>query len=90
MDDEHCVIAVISFEVAKFNRAADKTLSQRLFYMSCRLPWCVENEGRAMHCPPLAPVATSAKRRCKNTNFLESGKFFFNVSLLIPCIALSI
>ena len=35
MDEEHCVITVPN-EVAKFNRAADKTPLQRLSYMSCR------------------------------------------------------
>ncbi len=35
MDVVHCVITVPN-EVAKFNRAADKTPLQRLFYMSCR------------------------------------------------------
>lgn len=33
MDDAHCIIAVISSEVAKFKRAADKTPLQRLFYV---------------------------------------------------------
>ena len=37
MDVEHCVIAVTS-EVAKFLFAADKTLLQRLFNMSCLPP----------------------------------------------------
>ena len=37
MDVVHCVITVPN-EVAKFNRAADKTPLQRLSYMSCRAP----------------------------------------------------
>ncbi len=37
MDIEHCVIAE-SIEVAKFRIAADKTLLQRLFNMSCFPP----------------------------------------------------
>ena len=44
MDVVHCVITVPN-EVAKFNRAADKTPLQRLSYMSCRPPLTLSGFG---------------------------------------------
>lgn len=44
MDVVHCVITVPN-EVAKFNRAADKTPLQRLSYMSCRTPLTIADFG---------------------------------------------
>ena len=44
MDVVHCVITVPN-EVAKFNRAADKTPLQRLSYMSCRPPLTLAGFG---------------------------------------------
>ena len=44
MDVVHCVITVPN-EVAKFNRAADKTPLQRLSYMSCHPPLTLAGFG---------------------------------------------
>ena len=44
MDVVHCVITVPN-EVAKFNRAADKTPLQRLSYMSCLPPLTLADFG---------------------------------------------
>lgn len=58
MDDEHCIIAVISSEVAKFKRAADKTPLQRLFYVRRFL--------RGLRSRPLAHRSREGLRRFGN------------------------
>lgn len=83
MDEEHCVIAIQTSEVAKFNMTADK----RRYNVFLICPAAPAGLAR-----PLSPVALDEapaiwKRRCKGTNIFETGKksfFFFISSLLTP------
>ncbi len=65
MDEEHCVIAIQTSEVAKFNMTADK----RRYNVFLICPAAPAGLAR-----PLSPVALDEapaiwKRRCKGTNF---------------------
>ena len=46
MDIEHCLTVQQDNEVAKFTRAADKTLTQRLLYKSATRPQTRQGFGR--------------------------------------------
>ena len=61
MDEEHCVIAIQTSEVAKFNMTADKR-RYNVFSICSAAP----AERAKTLAPPALPVALEGLRRCGN------------------------
>ena len=85
MDIEHCLIVQMDAEFARFEHAADKTLTQRLFNMSVARPQTHQYECDAWK---RRPLGLRLKRQCKNTFFCElrfvKRDMFFRTSKGFP------